>query len=102
MKGGFILLVVPILVNAGLWLMTKARRWQHIAAFLLGSALCDVIGAYLTIYVFHQVDWKFREAPQIAFEIGLASAGITNLVAALVLVAGFLFVERVFRSDLGG
>jgi len=101
MKEGLVLLVVPILVASGLLLMTRARRWQHIAAFLLGAALYAVIGAYLSINVFHQVDWKFREAPQTAFEIGLASAGITNLVAALALTAGLLFAERVFNSDTG-
>src|SRR5713101_6738052 len=97
---GVISLALPITVSAGLWLATSARRWFHIAAFSVGSALFGVSSACLAIYAFHQVDWKFRDAPWVAFEVDLASAGLTNLVMALAFTGGLLFAECVFKSDV--
>jgi uncharacterized membrane protein len=96
-----ILLALQIALTTGLWLLTGARRWRHIAAFSLGSALFGAGTAYQAIYVFHQVDWKFREAPRVAFEVALASAGVINVATTLAFTLGLLFAERAFKSDVG-
>jgi uncharacterized membrane protein len=96
-----VLPAVPVTLTTGLSLLTSARRWRHIAAFSLGSVLFGAGAAYQTIYVFHQVDWKFREAPQVAFEVALASAGVIYVATALAFTLGLLLAERVFKSDAG-
>jgi uncharacterized membrane protein len=101
LKVGLVLLALPITITTGLWLLTGARRWCHIAAFSLGSVLFGAGTAYQTIYVFHQVDWKFREAPRVAFEVGLASAGVINVATALAFTLGLLLAEYAFKSDVG-
>ncbi|MGB9457979.1 MAG: hypothetical protein WCB12_18155 [Bryobacteraceae bacterium] len=50
LKIGLALLAVPITASTGLWLLTGARRWCHIAAFSLGSVLFGVSEAYLVAY----------------------------------------------------
>jgi hypothetical protein len=98
MKGtlAFLLLLALLL---GLSLVTGTRRWRHIAAFSFGFVLLETVSLYLTIYVFHKVDWKFREAPILEFKIGLADAGLTSVVATVAMAAGVLFADRVFESQ---
>lgn len=89
-------LAVPILL-AGLWLVSGTRAWRHMVAFWFGFVLFGVVSLYLTIYVFHRVDWKFREAPTLEFKIGLAEVGLGSGIAILGMMVGFPLAKRLAR-----
>jgi len=99
-----ILLVVPITAIIGLLLLAGARWWRHAAAFLLGSLLLyPTAGGLLAIFASHpvnQVD-ELGMTDREILGIGLALAEIASVVATLALVAGILFAERMFKSDVG-
>jgi hypothetical protein len=91
------ILAVPILL-AGVWLVSGSRAWCHIVAFWSGFVVFGVVSLYLTIYVFHRVDWKFREAPGLEFKIGLAEVGLGSGIVILGMMVGFAIARRVVRS----
>lgn len=99
-----ILLAVPVTACIGLSLLAGAHRWRHVAAFSLGSLLpYPMVGACLAIFASHQVHQvdELGLSTRDVLEIDLALAEIASVVAALALAAGFLFAERVLKSDVG-
>ncbi len=106
LRAVLILLAMPIAAGVGLSLLAGARRWRHVAAFFLGWVLYATIDSYLTIFVFRHpkgvlsVD-ELNLATGDVFELGQALVEVASVVTALALAVGFLFAERVLKSDVG-
>jgi hypothetical protein len=62
-------------------------------AFWLGFLIFGVGALYLTIYV-HQVDPKFREAPDLEFKVELAGVGLDSAMAIIGMMFGFPVAKR--------
>jgi hypothetical protein len=59
-------------------------------AFVLGGHIVGRFHAYRQVYIFHRVDPKFREAPDLQYELYLLELGIVLWATGVCFVVGSL------------